>query len=106
MRLIPIVSMLAFATVAAAQDAPRRPMMSDACRTEVMTVCPPTGDRGAMRQCVVANVAKFSAPCKTELAKMRAMMQQRRQQREGNGGDATPSPSSGDNGMSSSPTPQ
>ena len=86
MRPILTASLVAFATAAAAQDAPRRPMMSDGCRTEVMKICAPTGNRAAMRQCMMASVDKFSEPCKAELAKMRAMMRQRMQRR----GDMAP----------------
>lgn len=81
------------ATSAMAQDAPRRPMLSDACRAEVEKTCPVAGDgdRRARMQCVMASQDKFSDGCKKEFADMRARMQQMRAERRG-GGDMPPPP--------------
>ncbi|MES2288323.1 MAG: hypothetical protein V4530_01190 [Pseudomonadota bacterium] len=85
------LGLMAAATAAAAQDAPRRPMLSDACRAEVEKTCPigADGDRRARMQCVMASQDKFSDGCKKEFADMRARMQQMREQR-GGGNMASP----------------
>lgn len=89
------LALMAVATAAAAQDAPRRPMLSDACRAEVEKTCPIAegGDRRARMQCVMASQDKFSDGCKKEFADMRARMQQMREQR---GGDMPPPPPAGE----------
>lgn len=92
--------MLTLATAAVAQDAPR-PMVSDSCRAEIMKLCPPTGDRAAMRQCIGASLGKFTDGCKLEMVKMRAARDKMRAERNGmhaerNGGGR-------DNAMSTPP---
>ena len=74
MRLVLTFSALAFATAAGAQTAPR-PMLSTECRTEIMTLCAKADDRAARRQCMMANRAKISDGCKSELKAMRAARQ-------------------------------
>lgn len=88
------LGLMAVATAAAAQDAPRRPMLSDTCRAEVEKTCPiaADGDRRARMQCVMASQDKFSDGCKKEFADMRARMQQMREQR-GGGNMAAPTDS-------------
>ncbi len=71
MRLIVGFAALALATVASAQNAPR-PMMSDGCRSEIMTLCPATGDRTARRACMMASREKLSDGCRKEMADLRA----------------------------------
>ncbi len=93
MRLFISFAALAFATAAGAQDAAPRPMMSDACRTEIMNLCPVTGDRQARRTCMMANRDKLSDGCKKEMAAMRAA----REAARGSGGDmSAPGAMSGD----------
>jgi hypothetical protein len=87
MRLLLTVLIAASATAAIAQDAKPRPMLSDACRTEVMTLCPATGDRSARRQCMMANRDKLSDGCKKEMAALRAA---RQAARNGKGDMAAP----------------
>jgi hypothetical protein len=87
MRLVASFALLALATAATAQTAPPRPMISQACRTEVMTLCPATGDRDARRTCMMANRNKLSDGCKKEMAAMRAA---RQAARGGNGDMAAP----------------
>ena len=77
MRLIITFAALALATAASAQDAPR-PMLSDVCRTEVMSLCPATGDRDARRACMMANRDKLSDGCKKEMAALRAAREAKR----------------------------
>lgn len=77
MRLVLSFAALALATAASAQDAPR-PMLSDSCRTEVMNLCPATGDRGARRACMMASRDKLSDGCKREMAALRAARQANR----------------------------
>ena len=84
---------LALATAASAQDATPRPMMSDPCRTEIMNLCPATGDRNARRTCMMANRDKLSDGCKKEMAAMRAA---RQAARGGNGDMSVPGAMSGD----------
>lgn len=84
------LTLMAVASAAAAQDGPRRPMLSDTCRAETVKICPPTGDRGAMRSCVRANQDKFSEGCRKEFADMRARMQQMRAERGGDMPSAPP----------------
>ena len=97
MRLVLTFATLALATAASAQNAAPRPMLSEACRTEVMTLCPATGDRDARRQCMMASRDKLSATCKTEMAAMRAA---RQAARGGNGDMAAPG------AMTPAPQPQ
>jgi hypothetical protein len=94
MRLVITFGALALATAAVAQDAPPRPMMSDACRAEVQKLCPVAadGDRRARMQCVMASQDKLSDGCKKEMADMRAARDKMRAER---GGDMTPPPSDG-----------
>ena len=87
MRVVLSFAILAIATAAAAQDAPRRPMLSDTCRTEVMNLCPATGDRDARRTCMMANRDKLSDGCKKEMAALRAA---RQAQRGGSGDMSAP----------------
>ena len=89
------LGMLALATTAVAQDRPRGPMLSDACRAEVEKTCPiaADGDRRARMQCVMASQDKFSDGCKKEFADMRARMEKMRAER---GGDMPPSPPAGE----------
>lgn len=93
MRFVMLTLGLMAASAAMAQTSPPRPMLSDACRIETMKICPPTGDRGAMRQCIMANRDKFSDGCKKEFADIRARMQQMRMSH--NGGDAGTPPENG-----------
>ena len=86
MRFVVSFSLLALATVASAQNAASRPMLSDACRAEVMKLCPATGDRGARRTCLMANRDKLSPDCLKEMAAARAA----RQGTRGNGDMAAP----------------
>ena len=86
MRLIASFVLLALATAANAQNAPPRPMLSEACRAEVMKLCPPTGDRDARRACMIASRDKLSADCQKEIAAARAA----RQGARGNGDMAAP----------------
>jgi hypothetical protein len=85
MRLVLTFATLALATAASAQDAPR-PMLSDACRTEIMNLCPATGDREARRTCMMASRDKLSDGCKKEMAALRAA----RQAARGSGDMAAP----------------
>jgi hypothetical protein len=102
MRLVISFAALALATAASAQDAMSRPMMSDACRTEVMNLCPATGDRDARRACMMANRDKLSDGCKKEMAAMRAA---RQAARGGSNGDmSAPGAMSGD--LQPAPPPQ
>ena len=87
MRLVISFAALALATAASAQDTAPRPMMSDTCRTEIMNLCPATGDRDARRTCMVANRDKLSDGCKKEMAAMRTA---RQAARGGNGDMAAP----------------
>lgn len=100
MRLILSLAALALATAASAQDAAPRPMVSDACRTEIMNLCPATGDRAARRTCMMANRDKLSDGCKKEMAAMRAA---RQAARGGNGDMSAPGAMSG--AMSGDPQP-
>ena len=84
---------LALTTAASAQDATPRPMMSDLCRTEIMNLCPATGDRDARRTCMMTNRQKLSDGCKKEMAAMRAA---RQAARGGNGDMSAPGAMSGD----------
>jgi len=93
MRLILSFAALALATAASAQNASPRPMMSDVCRTEIMSLCPATGDRDARRTCMMANRDKLSDGCKKEMAAMRAA---RQAARGGNGDMSAPGGMSGD----------
>ena len=72
----------------------------DACRIEVMNLCPATGDRDARRACMMASRDKLSDGCKKEMAAMRAA----RQAARGNGDMAAPGAMSPD--PQSSPNPQ
>jgi hypothetical protein len=49
--------------------------LSSACRTEVVTLCPRTGDRDARRACMMEKRAQISDGCKSELMAMRAARQ-------------------------------
>ena len=86
MRFVVSFSLLALATAASAQNAASRPMLSDACRAEVMKLCPATGDRDARRTCMMANRGKLSDGCTKEMAAARAA----RQGTRGNGDMAAP----------------
>ena len=97
MRLVASFALLALASAATAQTAAPRPMMSEACRTEVMTLCPATSDRAARRQCMMASRDKLSDGCKKEMAAMRAA---RQAARGGNGDMAAPG------AMTPAPQPQ
>lgn len=66
---------LALAGAASAQTSPPRSMLSDACRAEVMKLCPRTGDRDARRACIMASRDKLSADCQKEMAVLRATRQ-------------------------------
>lgn len=92
------LGLLAVATSAVAQDGPRRPMLSDACRAEVEKTCPiaADGDRRARMQCVMASQDKFSDGCKKEFADMRARMQQMRAQRSGEMSPPSDAPPAGE----------
>ena len=94
MRFALVTLGLFAATAAVAQDAPPRPMMSDACRAEIQKLCPVAadGDRRARMQCVMASQDKLSDGCKKEMADMRAAREKMRAER---GGDMTPPPSDG-----------
>ncbi len=93
MRLVLSLAALALATAASAQNTTPRPMISDACRTEFMNLCPATGDREARRTCMMANRDKLSDGCKKEMAAMRAS---RQAARSGNGDMSAPGAMSGD----------
>ncbi|MEP6786335.1 MAG: hypothetical protein ABI898_11425 [Sphingomonadales bacterium] len=98
------LSLIAAASAATAQDGPRRPMLSDACRAEVEKTCPVAadGDRRARMQCVMTSQDKFSDGCKKEFADMRERMAKMRAER---GGDAPPPPPPSD-GDAPPPPPQ
>jgi len=100
MRLVISFAALMLATAAGAQDTAPRPMMSDTCRTEIMNLCPATGDRNARRQCMMASRDKLSDGCKKEMAAMRAA---RQAARGGNGDMAAPGAMSGDPQPASTP---
>lgn len=102
MRLIASFAVLALATAASAQDTAPRPMLSDACRAEVMKLCPPTGDRDARRACMMTNRDKVSDGCKKEMAAMRAA----RQGGRGNGDMAAPGAMSTDPRPAPPPAPK
>lgn len=57
-------------------------LISPQCRTELATLCPKGGDRGARRQCIMTNKEKISAACKQEL---KTAIAQRKEQRGGGG---------------------
>jgi hypothetical protein len=101
MRSIILLVPFAFSAVAAiAQDAATpRPMLSDACRAEVQTLCPATGDRTARRQCMMTNRDKLSDGCKTEIAQRMQAMRATRQN-----GETPPPPA--DNATTPPPPPQ
>ncbi len=80
MRIALFTAAIVLGSAAMAQDAPPRPMLSDACRTEIRAICPPNGDPKARGQCMMANRDKISAPCKAELMKMRAAHKSMRQE--------------------------
>lgn len=105
MRLFLSLATLTLATAASAQDASPRPMLSDACRTEVMNLCPATGDREARRTCMMASRDKLSDGCKKEMAAMRAA---RQAARSGNGDMSAPGAMSGtmSGDPQRAPTPQ
>ncbi len=51
-------------------------MMREACATDMQTYCADAGrDRGARRQCMMANHDKFSPQCRDAMAKMEAWRQ-------------------------------
>jgi hypothetical protein len=75
MRLVFSFAALALATAASGQNATQRPMLSEACRTEIMSLCPPTGDRNARRTCMMTNRDKLSEGCKKEMVAIRAALQ-------------------------------
>ncbi|MBA3897392.1 MAG: hypothetical protein H0X36_09730 [Sphingomonadaceae bacterium] len=64
--------MLLAATAAVAQDAARPASVSPACRQEVMTLCPKTGDREARRACMKEKFASVSPGCRSEIMAARA----------------------------------
>ena len=84
MKLVVPFVLLTLATVADAQSTAPRPMLSEACRTEITTLCPKTGDRSARRQCLMSNREKLSTGCKQELVAMRGV---RKEYRGGSAGD-------------------
>ena len=86
MRLFTGFALLALSTAATAQVGTSRPMLSDACRAEVMKLCPATGDRDARRTCMMTNRGKLSDGCTKEMAAARAA----RQGTRGNGDMAAP----------------
>jgi hypothetical protein len=88
MRRIATLLALSCATTAVAQTAAPRPMVSQGCRTEIMNLCPPTGDRGARRECMMAARGKLSEGCAKELIALRAARQGVRM--GGNGDMAAP----------------
>ena len=98
MRLILGFTALALATAASAQTAAPRAGLSDACRTEVTTLCLRGDDRAARRQCMMSNRDKISTGCKTELQAMRGARQGGRG--GGNGDMAAPG------AMTTDPQPQ
>ena len=85
MRLILTFACIAIASAANAQTAAPRPMLSEACRTEVLALCPKTEDRAARRQCLISNREKLSAGCKQELVALRGARKDQRS--AGNAGD-------------------
>ena len=87
MRFVLLLASLSLATAAAADEA--KPMVSPACRAEIQTLCPKTGDHAARRECMRASRAKLTPGCRDELAKMRAAVRQWRATR---GGDVAPAP--------------
>lgn len=97
MRLLLTALLAGSAAAASAQTAAPRAMLSEACRTEVMKLCPATGDREARRACMMANRDKLSDGCKKEMAAMRAA---RQAARGGNGDMAAPG------AMTPAPQPQ
>ncbi len=97
MRLLLTALLAGSASMVSAQTAAPRPMMSEACRTEVMTLCPATGDRDARRACMMASRDKLSDGCKKEMAAMRAA---RQAARGGDGDMAAPG------AMTPAPQPQ
>ncbi len=82
MRIIIFTAALSIGAAALAQDTAPRPMMSAACREEVMKLCPPGGDRDARRQCMMASRDKISDGCKKEMAEMRAARQASRKEHD------------------------
>ncbi|CAM3126214.1 hypothetical protein SPAN111604_05100 [Sphingomonas antarctica] len=92
MRSIALLIPFAFSAVAAmAQDVPApRPMLSDACRAEVQTLCPASTDRDARRQCMMASRDKLSDGCKGEIAKRMEAMRAMRQQAQASNQPAVP----------------
>jgi hypothetical protein len=87
MRLLISIAALVLTTAASAQNAAPRPMLSDTCRTEVMNLCPATGDRSARRQCMMEKSESLSDGCKKEMVALRAARQARG---SGNGDMAAP----------------
>jgi hypothetical protein len=82
MRKLIFVMAMAVGTVAQAQDAPPRPMMSPACHDEVQNLCPATDDREARRACMMAKHDSLSPKCKDEMA---SLMKARRARGGGQG---------------------
>jgi hypothetical protein len=75
MRLLFAFLLIGSAAAVSAQNAAPRPMLSDACRAEVMKLCPANGDRTARRTCMMASRDKVSADCPKEMAAARAARQ-------------------------------
>lgn len=68
------------AAAASAQPAPHRPMVSPACRQEIMQACPATPDaeRGARMACMREKFPTLSQGCQGEIAAARAAREARR----------------------------
>ena len=71
MRNLILLSLVLTATGANAHE--RAGMgLSAACRTEIVTLCPRTGDRNARRACMMEKRTQISDGCKAELMALRA----------------------------------
>jgi hypothetical protein len=99
MRKMMFVMATVVGTAAQAAE-PAKPLVSPACRTEVETLCPATGDRDARRACMMEKRGSISAPCQAEL---KAAMEARRAARAAGGGPDGGPPHGDMGGMSGMP---
>jgi hypothetical protein len=83
-----LVAMIAFSTTAQAAG-PGAGDVSDACRAEVMTLCPKTDDRQARRACIMEKRAQISEGCRGEL---KAARESRRAGKAGQQATTVPTP--------------
>lgn len=75
MRFLFTMIAVALAAPTAAQQGGPQARLSPECRAEIVKLCPPNGDRNAMRQCLIGKRSQLSGGCMEALRAMRVARQ-------------------------------